>query len=237
MAVKEICAGSGKYTKGFFKAGFVDSSGDDILNSKFEDLTKPEYIASLRQQAAAKCFPAAHIGVECTTFSIAANPPYRGRESENVGGYPEVLQQPMKRSKVLSANLQADNTALLLLDFSSNGILASAENPAKSMLWDYWRERGWLAKLEAAGFAMYKVHYCYYKRKYQKATILFSNYPIPERACCGIEKHQETLKGMVYRRGKWHARTKLANPYPAGLVKDWVKSVLRALAQRHGVQG
>ncbi len=46
------------------------------------------------------------------------------------------------------------------------------------------------------------------------------------------QKHSEVLRGQVKVGKKWIARTKRANPYPAGLCRRWVVAAKRALRAR-----
>ena len=231
MAVRELAAGSGNWCNGVVKAGFAGQA-DDIKFQSSHDLTKPEYVQAVMADASAKRFVIGHVGIECTTFSTAANPPYRDREFPE--GLALILLDPIKGPRVQQANVMADNTAILLIHYADCNILGSAENPGNSILWDYWKKHGWMAILIAKGYVVYKVHYCYYKTKYQKATKIIANYPIIERPCCGSKAHEVVSKGKVLKGGEWQSRTKLANPYPKGLVRDWVKVAIKSLRSRHG---
>ncbi len=231
IRAKELAAGSGRWCKGFVKAGF-GGTAEDILTESWQDLTDATYINGLKVQASGKEFVVSHVGTECTTFSTAANPPYRDRSDEGVAGLADVLRHPDKGPIVRSANTQADNTAILLLHYAKCHILSSCENPANSILWEYWEKRGWLTLLHNAGYRFHKTHYCWYGTRYQKATKILSNYPIPQKPCRHAS-HPEVLKGKVRTKFGWKSRTKMANPYPHGLVRDWVRSVLAALAARY----
>ena len=77
-----------------------------------------------------------------------------------------------------------------------------------------------MAIVISKGCVVHNVHYCYCKTNYQKATKILANYQIIERLYCGLKQHNEILKGKVLKNGQWQARTKLANPYPKGLVRD-----------------
>ncbi len=71
----EICAGSGRWSSGMNKIG-LSNECHDILVSKAHDLRSQAYCNSIQYRASTGDWCSCHIGVCCTTFSRAANPPY-----------------------------------------------------------------------------------------------------------------------------------------------------------------
>ena len=219
----EICSGSGRWTKGLEKEG-CNGTKHDILISASHDLRSDAYVHGIVHGDDG--YDVAHCGVCCTTCSRKANPPYRSKDSilhlEDLA--------PKKLEKAKDANAMAVNAAKIMATLADNGTLCSIENPGESLLWEFYKQTGWEQTLMNKGFRYYVTVHCHYGTRYRKRTRFLANYCM--RAIehkCRHKKHAEVLCGQKKYRGRWVARTLLANPYPHRLVLAWVKIIKTAL--------
>ncbi len=134
----ELCAGSAHWSTGMNNIG-LDTEKHDIVHSSGHDLRSVSYVHAIQAGAVAGQWCICHIGVCCTTFSRAANPPYRSSTSgrfEDIFLLPGMLQK--KVQKALDANTMADHACSIALTMAGRGALCSIENPTTSMLWIYY---------------------------------------------------------------------------------------------------
>ncbi len=164
---------------------------------------------------------AVHLGVECTSWSIAAHPAYRARGAD-IWGFN--FDDPAKNLFVRCANTMVLIAIDIFLLCLCLGISVSWENPATSMMWDVPAVR---ALINRDDTYFIDVYYCGYGRNFEGHRRILTNDPsllkLQNKCRHGHGGHAQRLSGTTTINGVTQSTTKLANKYPARLVSKWAK--------------
>jgi len=210
----ELWSGTCGLTKAMNAAGAESLQGVDVEITPSEDLLDLNFVELVLKLVRSGMFTLVHMGLVCTTYSVAAKPAYRFRDGEGftcmMGGL-----SSHKKEKVAIGDWFL-HLALAIYEIQiSLGKYASIENPGTSML---WHVRQMVQFISTHGLMLIPFDMCEYGAAFKKYTRLLCNHPCFEglqRRCTRSHIH-EVLAGSVFceRAGRWISRTKLAQEYP-----------------------
>ena len=206
----ELYVGTGLWAAAMRRHNFDAVAHDIMLGPEF-DVTKPATRARYMNEA--QDVDVTHHGLECRTWSVAANGKYRSRQF--LKGYPRNHPRFTKKRSAIArnANVMVDFT---LDDFEARaraGRVCTIENPASSLFWKLRRTR---KLLQLPNVQCVSICYCAYGTKYRKSTLLaVANWDgaaaLASTCSCGAN-HVEVLMG---------SRTSKAAAYPERLTSKW----------------
>ena len=198
---------------------YNDSDDQDLLHAT----TFQRWVSEL-ERGTIRCI---HFGTECTTFSTAANPPYRNAM------YPEGIPgQTMERqakyeygTRLLEVTIKLWNAALSGQRRSGRKVFMTLENPAESWMWKMPQLKGILGSCEE-GTTNIVLCYCCFGRRFRKRTRLISTFDVSSMAfkCPHKNGHSVVLKGQRPTLKKnW---TKIASRCPQALATRWTSLIV-----------
>ena len=221
----ELWCGTAGLTRAITALGFECLGGVDVCHPEAEDLLDLGFVELLLKVVRARIFRLVHMGVVCTTFSIAARPAYRYRDDEGwtctFGGLPE-----HKRAKAAIGDRFVHLAVAISEIQLDGGNSISIENPGSSL---FWSVRAVYALMKRWNLFLFAWDMCQFGAPFKKFTKLLTD--IAElcklvRRCCRTHIH-EVLSGATYDEasGKWQSRTKLAQEYPPALCEAYARIV------------
>ena len=128
----EIMCGSANFSSAMLDLGY-EVHGHDLLLDQTADVLNVNLQSRYKQCILSGQFSWVHTGTECTTFSAAANPPYRQR-GMHIAGWPSHLKSRGRRQKCQTGNALADMTLMVMKWCDAGSTFCSVENPRTSRL-------------------------------------------------------------------------------------------------------
>jgi len=225
----ELWGGTGGLSRAMTAAGAEIFGAVDICHFEKENLLDLGFVELLLRVVSRGYFNLIHMGIVCTTFSIAAKPPYRFRDQD---GFTQTRPDlpDYKKDKVAAGDWFL-HLGLVVFELQlKGGRFATVENPGTSML---WCERALLKLVDDWSLLFVAFDMCQYGALYKKYTKVLTNLPALmnlSRRCPGNHVH-EVLAGSVFdpKSGKWQSRTKLAAEYPVSFNKKYASLATEAL--------
>ena len=212
----EIWSGTAGLSRAMSAHGAETLTGVDVVITSSEDLLDLTFVEHLLRVISSGLFTLVHMGIVCTTYSVAAKPAYRVRDAEGFTRTREGLP-PHKREKVAQGDWFL-HLAISIFELQiAIGRFATLENPGSSML---WHVNQLVLFVEKFSLSIVPFDMCEFGASFKKYTRLLVNHEcfnVLQRRCCRNHTH-DVLSGSVFDEasGKWMARTKLAQEYPQG---------------------
>jgi len=226
----ELWSGSAGLSQAMAEAGAEILGGVDICQLPSEDLLDLGFVEVLLQVISRGLCKLVHMGVVCTTFSIAAKPAYRFKNKEGMTQtFPNLPEH-----KRLKAALGDWFLHLALVVFGlqvETGGYASIENPGTSML---WHVSDLVLRANEWGLIFVAWDMCQYGAAFKKYSKLLTNlkaFQALARRCARNHVH-EVLAGAVFdpKSGRWKSRTSLAAEYPVMWNREYARLACDALS-------
>lgn len=215
--------GTGRFSTSLERAKTVgEALRHDIIINSAHNLCDRKYVNWVKELLAAHVIDVLHIGLECRTHSRAAHPPYRTSLCPmGLSGLPQHKADILAEANTYTL---ACYEILIFAHDHAPWVLASLENPGKSICWRIEPMPAWLLGAANGDGTHYDcvTHYCRFGMPWQKATRVVSTYSLSRLAKpCTHKLHKEKLQGSVKIGNKWVRRTLLACPYPWPMLRLW----------------
>jgi len=225
----ELWSGSAGLTRAMTQYGCETLGGVDICQPNREDLVDLSFVELLLRVVSRGLFKLIHMGIVCTTFSIAAKPAYRFRDqhgvTQPVPGLPD-----FKKVKVALGDWFVHlGLAVFELQMAC-GLAASIENPGTSMLWHVESVQKFIV---ANSLSFVALDMCQFGAAFKKFTKILTNvsaFSKLNKRCTGNHIH-EVLAGSMFdpHTNKWQSRTKLAAEYPVAFCQEYAQVASNSL--------
>ena len=226
----ELFSGSSRVAKRFGALGFRAEAWDIMFGDEC-DLTQVSTLNSILHRISTGEIFYIHIGLPCNTWSRARRNDGRGPgplrdDCKYLFGLPGLSSKD--RLKVQQGNILLRHSIKIIRACQQHNVLWSLENPMTSRV---WKVRA-LQQLHNSHFC--RADFCQWGLPWRKSTYFFLHEALhPQFRICkgshGVCSKSEKPHILLQGSHNGQFLTKLAEPYPFGLVNQLVKCVISSI--------